>query len=366
MPSTGWQVNGNVITITNKVDGIFNFTSVYIETNWTVKFTHNILNTPVYILATTDVTIRGTIDLTGSNTWLLATNGIPGGPGGFDGGTAALGLSCEMGFGPGGGFIASDCTGGGGGFASYGGGETIGPPPYGTVTIEPFIGGSGGSTYSQGGGGGGGAILIASSTTIDVEGLINVNGGMADGSDCYSGGGSGGAIKLKANTIQGAGSLTTYGGHGQGGCLYTYGSNGRIRIEACNQGLQILVPSTIGAPTNVTFGVPDTVFLNNNPAIWVSSVAGQSSPAPPTGSMSIPDLHLGTNFVNPVLISVAASNINSSTSFQVVLTPITGTNRIATGTLSGSYGFSTGTVSIAVYTDRVWRANALISYIPRP
>src|SRR5690349_19033506 len=46
--------------------GIFNYTSVNIPTGVTVKFLKNRTNTPVVILATGDVTIAGTIDITGT------------------------------------------------------------------------------------------------------------------------------------------------------------------------------------------------------------------------------------------------------------------------------------------------------------
>lgn len=109
------------------------------------------------------------------------------------------------------------------------------------------------------------------------------------------------------------------------------------------------------------------MFLNPNPTIRVTSIAGQNSPWPPAGSLTVPDVYLPTNFVNPATISVSASNINFGTAFRVIVTPAYGTNLVGTGTLSsGNYTFSTGSVSMNVYTDRVWRVNALIDYIPRP
>ena len=45
--------------------GIFNFTSVTIPVGVTVKFQRNVTNTPVVILASGDVTIAGTLDISG-------------------------------------------------------------------------------------------------------------------------------------------------------------------------------------------------------------------------------------------------------------------------------------------------------------
>ena len=46
--------------------GIFNYTTVNIPAGVTVKFKKNAANTPVTILATGDVTIAGTIDVSGT------------------------------------------------------------------------------------------------------------------------------------------------------------------------------------------------------------------------------------------------------------------------------------------------------------
>src|SRR6266513_1961909 len=53
-------------TVALPPSGIFNYTSVIIPAGVTVKFLKNTANTPVVILATGDVTIAGTLNLTGS------------------------------------------------------------------------------------------------------------------------------------------------------------------------------------------------------------------------------------------------------------------------------------------------------------
>ena len=87
--NSGWSVSNDVttgktiVTVTNMPNGIFHFRRIYIETNYVVNFTKNVLNTPVYLLATTDVTINGTIDVSGADQ--KAGQGGLGGPGGYDG-----------------------------------------------------------------------------------------------------------------------------------------------------------------------------------------------------------------------------------------------------------------------------------------
>src|ERR1039457_6385202 len=49
-------------TLALPTNGIFNCSTIYIATNATLRFTPNALNTPVYLLATNDVMINGTID----------------------------------------------------------------------------------------------------------------------------------------------------------------------------------------------------------------------------------------------------------------------------------------------------------------
>jgi hypothetical protein len=70
-------------------DGIFRFTTINIAVGTTLTFTPNAMNTPVYLLATGDVTIDGTIDVSGSSG--TTVSGGRGGPGGFDGGPTRSG-----------------------------------------------------------------------------------------------------------------------------------------------------------------------------------------------------------------------------------------------------------------------------------
>jgi hypothetical protein len=215
-----------------------------------------------------------------------------------------------------------------------------------------LIGGSGGGACcGYKGGGGGGAILIASSMTQTITGSILANGGYSD----QVGDGSGGAVRLVGNTITGNGAISARGGTNGPDKGY-----GRVRLEACN-----MLRAPASAPP-ATYGWPGVVFLTNNPTIQITSVAGVSVPSIPTGSFTVPDITSVTNFTSPITVNVLASNINPGTSFSLILTPKDGDNIVTNGALSGTFTSSTGSVSIACYTNAAWRLNALIDYIPRP
>jgi hypothetical protein len=346
----GSTINGNTVTVPLPTNGVLNFSSVYIETNWTVRFTRNVLNTPVFILAQSTVMIKGTVDVSGADSPSTSLDGGSGGPGGFDGGGASS-IDASRGCGPGGGW-----NDGHAGYA-FPGNETWrgAAQPYGVIDMLPMIGGSGGGASRhpypyEGGTGGGGAILIAASGTLTCDGKIAANGGW----NGDSGRGSGGSIRLMAQTIAGEGFIQANGGA-------EWGSVGRIRLEACaNKRVTITSPPA-------TYGEPGVIFLNPNPTIKITGITGQTPPWPPTGSLTTPDVNLPTGFSNPGTITVSASNIALNTTFKVIVTPVYGTNLVATGSLSGGDGtFSWGSVLMDVYTDRVWRVNALIDYIPRP
>ena len=83
-------------------DGKLNYTTVNIPSGVTVTFVKNAANTPVYMLATGNVTIAGTINVNGSNANTV-TQGAAG-PGGFNGGLGgSFALPGGKGIGPGGG-----------------------------------------------------------------------------------------------------------------------------------------------------------------------------------------------------------------------------------------------------------------------
>lgn len=325
------------IDMSTKPDGIWNYTTIDIPADVTVTFTRNAANTPVVWLATGDVNIAGTVDVSGEN----ASSGVEpgnealGGPGGFKGGLGArrtdISGSCvgNPGEGPGGGsFESCPCRGGGGGYGTSGlAGCTgsSGSGTYGNQLIRPLVGGSGGGGGSSvsdadgaNGGGGGGAILIASSGTITIDGTVIADGG--SGSNQYycgnaalcGGGGSGGAVRLIANRVDGEGNLLARGGpnctNGLG--CSTTGGAGRIRVEAYQIGL-----TNLGNP-QATFGPPLTVGATaDRGTITITDVAGEVVPILPTGNTGTPDVI----FMAPgdVLVSLATTNIPEGTNLTV-------------------------------------------------
>ncbi|MFA6054868.1 MAG: hypothetical protein WC769_05785 [Thermodesulfovibrionales bacterium] len=373
--------------VTLPEDGILNYTTVNIPTGVTVTFKKNTANTPVYMLATSDVQIAGTVDVIGLAGGTLY-NGV-GGPGGFDGrngGSAGQNISPGgKGMGPGGGSGGSVSTnfnysasggGGGGGFGengSKGGGQVNFSPPasggssYGNTKVLPMIGGSGGGggaggqyspTYNTGGfgGGGGGAILIASSTSINITGTIEANGGnggKSSSSGNYAGcggGGSGGAIRLMANKISGSGTVTVSGGAGGSntwGFAGGAGGAGRIRFETTDL---TGWTGTINPMTVYSYASPGTVFVSNLPTLTITFVNGVNVPATPSGKFGLPDITLPSSATNPVTVIVNGANIPVNSQVTLTSVPEYGASTNAAGTLSGTDASSTTSISITLST----------------
>jgi hypothetical protein len=345
-------------------DGVFNFTTVNIPSGVTVTFMKNSTNTPVYILATGDVVIDGTISLSGTS---YASSPGQGGPGGYDGGQAGdVGIPAGDGLGPGGGqggSVSEDSCcgpwrGGGGGHATPGGSPVsgvAGGAAYGDQKLVPLIGGSGGGGSSTvpgrsdnyGGGGGGGAILIASSGSITVTGSIGANGGTGK---CYahygqggqSGGGGGGAIRLIANSINGNGVLSAKGN--QTSC-YNNGGDGRIRLETYTNYF-----SSNSTPP-YSLDQPGSVFPVGLPSLIITSVGGVNAPASPTGSYATPDITFPSSTVNPVTVVISGSNIPVGTTVTVTVVPQYGASFSGTGLLSGTEESSSTSVDVDLSID---------------
>lgn len=273
-----WHANGTTellasgsysFDMSGKPDGIWNFTTIDIGPNVQVDFISNPANSPSRWLASGDVNIEGTLNLSGKvreeldlYPYRLGLAGIPG-PGGYEGATAGpFGADMHIpGQGPGGGLYAGTANSANGNHSTYG-----------NPWIYPLTGGSGAGNISEnvGGGGGGGAVMIASSGTILIRGQILTNGGSQNNS--ASGSGSGGAVLLRANTIQGDGVI----------------AGARVRLEAWNREVKDLtvpgVPAYFNSPpvASYTQGPPLLpVDLGANPAkLWVESING-SPPANP-------------------------------------------------------------------------------------
>lgn len=252
-------------------DGRLNYTTINIPAGVSITFLPNAANTPVYLLAQGDVTIDGSIDVSGKAGDALR-GGVPG-PGGFAGGMPGVnGGAPGDGLGPGAGLAGSadgSIPGGGGAYGTRGG--TLCPSiparsgqTYGSQLLLPLVGGSGGGGgQAQGAGGGGGAILVASSTKIILNGAIYAYGGPLAGT---AGGGSGGAVRLLAPTIAGTGSINVIGDGGAlaGNCANSAGA-GRVRCDMVDRsGFQIYrTPDIAPVPADPLAMPPTPALLGN-------------------------------------------------------------------------------------------------------
>ena len=318
----------NDMTLDMPADGVFNCTTINVDAGKTLRFKRNPLNTPVYLLATGDVTINGTIDLSGNN--YSGSSPGTGGPGGFDGGYGGLSISGYStpgdGHGPGKGTAQYAPAA----FAQiYGNNTNV----YGNSWLSPLIGGSGGAGSAGnpglGGGGGGGAILIASNSKISVVGAVICNGGYGAGS------GSGGAIRLVAPIVTGSGSLTAAGGPWGAG-------TGRIRVDCPDDySFRQLVMSGVSSR-----GSRMIVFPAVLPRLDIIEAAGQTI-AEGTPAEVVVQLPAGASTNQTV--TVQARNFTSDVPISVVVTPenAASTNYDATISL-GSGDPPKVTVNIAI------------------
>lgn len=350
-------------------DNVFQFTTITIAADVTVKIPATAVNGPVFWLAAGDVQIDGIVDLNGedgqSSQGSLDVGRIPSvpGAGGFGGGTGGtVSTDPTPGNGPGGGktFFSSSLgfrEGGGAGHATAGGSSassSIRGLPYGNNFLVPLVGGSGGagggfgSGFNGGGGGaGGGALLIAGSTAIRIGGTIQANGGdggVALGGDVrFGGGGSGGSIRLIAPSVDVSGTLSAIGGAVVGSSLRNSGSVGRIRLE----GFQKTFTGTANPPAD--FGAPFGLFLPSDPPplVRVVSVGGVAVPSSATGSFEIPDVSISTG--DPVEVEIEARSIPLGTVVQLHLLSETGSDQTVDSTpLTGSISSSTATATVTI------------------
>ena len=396
------------VTVNTEIElpasGILNYTTINIPSGVTVKFKKNATNTPVYILATGDVTIAGKIDITGSDAkptgtygdGALGDDGIPGvgGPGGYDGGRGGRDDTAQRpeiirggsGIGPGGGAGGIEggdgCTvtgyhkyiGTGGAYAantyqsfgnSYcGAGRVALGKAYGSALLQPLIGGSGGgggrggTTYpGSGGGGAGGAILIASSGIVRVTGSIDATGGDGGGAagtgvGGQGAGGSGGAIRVIATTIAGNGGFYANGGCinlngnrrqycGSDGSSYQFGgSAGRIRLEA-----EAITFSGTSQPTYVA-DTPGSVFIAGAPSLRIASVNGVPVPANPTGNA---DVTLPPETTGPVAVNFETVNVPVGNTVLLRVVPAYGQPvEVLSPAIAGSTASGNASVSVTL------------------
>jgi hypothetical protein len=391
--------------ITLPESGILNYTSVNIPAGVTVTFKKNTLNTPVYLLASGNVSIAGAIDITGTAGAATGTagggnqadDGLPGiaGPGGFDGGRGGRDDPAQSvavirggtGLGPGGGSGGIEGATGCGSdnrYIKYGGvsagyatvsqdftytsGQLIwclalstsNGKAYGSTILQPLIGGSGGggglggtNFPGSGGGGGGGALLIASSGTVSLTGSINASGGygglvLGAGAGGPGGGGSGGAVRVVANTVSGNGPITA-----QYAC--PQGDPARDGIWSCyymrsSQGrIRIEADSITYSGTSIptySADVPGPVFLASLPSLRIATVAGTTVPDNPTGNA---DVALPTNVANPVTVTFQTVNVPAGNTVLLKLVPAYGApTEVLSPAITGTTASGTASVQVSL------------------
>ncbi|RYD63094.1 MAG: hypothetical protein EOP83_12975, partial [Verrucomicrobiaceae bacterium] len=126
-------------------DGVINCTTISISQGYTLQFTKNAANTPVYLLATGEINLNGGLIYVDGSAY-VGRRGGAGGPGGFDGGQG--GSSPSNGFGPGGGKGAWGAAtippagrqhAGGGGYGTTGTQEGTGGSVYGNSLLIPLV-----------------------------------------------------------------------------------------------------------------------------------------------------------------------------------------------------------------------------------
>jgi hypothetical protein len=319
-------------------DGVLHYTSVTIPDGVTVTFARNRHNTPVYMLASGDVSIAGAIDVSGGApervdmTHVTVLGGL-GGPGGSDGGSARLAAeqsAVGRGLGPGPGHAELAKLGGGGASPVNAGGIGLFGPPGGVAPSVPELehthGGSGGGAMANaqngvvaGGGGGGGALILGASGNVAVSGRILANGG---GGVDQGGVGGGGYVRLVATSISGDGSVEAHGGAFtcggiHGGC----GGAGVIRFDA--ETVQGLITSQANpAPS---FGAPSRPVPwdpSARPTIEIVEISGQIPSAVGSDSRPLlaPELLLPQG--QQVAVKLEARNVPEGTIAKVVLSPL--------------------------------------------
>lgn len=308
-------------------DGIFNCTTVTIAAGVTLRFVPNALNTPVYILATGDVAILGTIDVSGGSPVGGGLAGGAGGPGGFAGGNGAISVSYVSGPGQGPGGGGGAISSGNGGYGSGGGYRTAGDQPYGIIPagsaygnslMIPLVGGSGaGGSIDFGGGGGGGALLIASNNKIVFgqgtnAGSLLAKGGTMPGYNI--GNGSGGAIRLVSPLVTGRSTASLRNGNGSA----TFGI-GRFRIDAYDTTGFV---NAVGGDAPDAFGVVMMIFPSLLPKLSVASAAGTTIAE---GAASPVMVNLPTGSPANQIVKVRARDFGGIVPIHVRLVPESGT-----------------------------------------
>ena len=317
-------------------DGVFNFTTINVDLGATLSFNRNALNTPVYLLATSNVAVSGIINVSGGGR--SGKSPGRGGPGGFDGGFGDFqGFLAGDGQGPGAGRVGQSDVGGVYAYANVGNTNM-----YGNTLLSPLIGGSGGGsveTAADGGGGGGGAILIASSTSVRINGQISANGGIGYG------GGSGGAVRVVAPVIDGVGTLNVSGANSSTGGTHN-GGPGRTRLDCTDR----FSHRNIVLGGKGTRGSQMFVFPPNNPRLDIIEAAGTVIPVGTNAPVAI-SLPLGSS--TNQIVRIQATGFTNDQPITVAITPENAPSARFFGVITNTGNPSVGQVTVTLPVDTV-------------
>lgn len=326
---------------------VFKYTDVTIASGKKVTFKNHATRAPVVWLVSGNVSIAGTVDLSGESVTsynfdpiLLKGGGSPSepGPGGFRGGSGWQGGNSlnSAGFGPGGGRIRTTYytkgygSAGGYGTSSNTPWSTPAGQAYGNPSLIPLIGGSGGvgnreeNSTGSSGGAGGGAILVACQNSISFSsGKIVADGGRAwQYAGPRNAAGSGGGIRLVCDSLIGGGALSAVGGSGSDGAILP--GNGRVRLERV---LNTNTISVVPSPSVLDLAASSTAVLwapAGSPKAKVLSVNAASAPSDPKASFGTyaPDVALPLGSTADVIVET--ENVEAASQVIVRITPRNG------------------------------------------
>ncbi|MEA2069066.1 MAG: hypothetical protein U9P12_07695 [Verrucomicrobiota bacterium] len=324
--SGNWDTNntanaGSGVYDSNKWAVVYKYSSVTIDHGATLSFANHLSRAPVVWLVDGDVTIDGTVNVSGDG-WATAPAISEPGAGGFRGamGYYTANVGASAGFGPGGGDTQANLRGYG---ASHANTVAESPDVYGNPSLVPLLGGSGGggSTGGFGGGAGGGAILIACSGTLTLNGQILSNGGSGHDwaySNNDSGGGSGGGIRLVADSFAGNGLVEAKGGIGG-----TYpGALGRVRLERVNNNDTWTAIAPDPSVVGLTDG--DTALLwptATAPTVTVLSIGSEDVPGDPLASFGTVGADVALAQTNTTQVLIETSYVEQASVVTVRVTP---------------------------------------------
>lgn len=368
---------GNGVYDPDKWAVVFKYTSVNVVAGKKLTFKNHATRAPVVWLVSGNVTIAGTVDLSGESSgprFHPVENPLGGkvcepGPGGFRGGSGFRGGNIleAAGMGPGGGRERGDNGVGasGGGYGDDGRATEWwfeGGKKYGNPSLIPLIGGSGGGGMRQDdwgypGGGGGGAILIACSGKVS---FINGSQLIALGGNGGGAGGSGGGLRLVCHELVGEGNVSAAGGSGAWAAT---GGSGRIRLERV---VNTAVLNINPAPSTIDLVSGATALIwppENSPEARIVAVNGITPAADPKASFGAYSPDVALPLVSGVNVIVETLNVEKAASVIVRATPRNGM-RVGTDKVSNAAEVNATIKEVVSETPLKLRWEATVPTLP--